>query len=230
MKFSIIIPVYNSQNILKKLIDEVIFEISKISNKYEIILIDDCSKDYSWKVISQVKKKERKIKAIKNKKNIGQHPSIFKGMKKSKGENIFIMDCDLQDNPKYFKFFLKNRRDIDNVVVGLMNSKSAKKRHISKFFWFTLSLFSKYKFPTNITNFTLLSGKQAKKLLKIRNVGFLYGDICRLNMKTQFVELKKRRRYLGKSSYTFIKVIKLAIFWLWTYLFNTGSIYNEKKN
>ena len=223
IKFSVIVPVYNCQNSIKKLINKIIKEVSLFSYSFEIILVDDCSLDKSWNVLKSLREKNKKIKIFKNKKNVGQHPSIYKGIERSKGKNIFIMDCDLQDNPINFKKFLKSARNAEDVVVGLMNSKSQKKGYFSKLFWITLNIISKYKFPSNLTNFTLISSKQAKRLLKIRNVGFLYGDICRLNMKIKFIEVKRDKSYVDGTSYTLIKIIKLAIYWLWIYTLNTRN-------
>ena len=227
MFISVISPVYNSSKVLEIFIKKVIENIRGITLSYEIILIDDFSSDDSWQKLKKIKKKYKYLKIKQNKKNIGQHPSIRKGLKMAEGDLIFILDCDLQDDPKNFKIFFKSYNKKNNILIGLMNKKSYKKGFVSEFFWILLNFFSKYKFPKNITNFTLISSKQSKRLLKIKKVGFLYGDICKLNIKVKFLNIKRNKRYLGKSSYNFFKVFKLAISWMWVYTFD--SIFKIKK-
>ena len=102
-KVSVISPVYNASEILETFVDKVLINIKKINKNYEIILIDDCSTDDSWKKLITLKSKLNNIKIKRNKRNIGQHPTIKKALKIAKGNLIFILDCYLQDDPKYFK-------------------------------------------------------------------------------------------------------------------------------
>ena len=219
-KYSIIVPLYKNFELIDLLTSTIIKEIAKINLNYEIIYIDDNSPDQTWVKLKKLKNKNKKIKILRNNVNIGQHNSIYKGIKYSKGNYIFILDGDLQDNPKYFKNFLKSVKNVDVAVVGLISSESYKKKYISVFFWIVLNLLSKYRFPFNLTNFTFITSKNAKKLTKIRKPGFLYGDICRLNIKVKFIQIKRNKRYIGKSSYNLKKKLGDAIKWSWIYIFN----------
>ena len=98
MDLSIIIPVYNSSDIIKKLINQISLNLKK-RLKYEILLINDSSKDTSWDVISTLSKRYRCIKGINLKKNYGQHSAILIGLKYAKGKKIITMDDDLQHPP-----------------------------------------------------------------------------------------------------------------------------------
>ena len=89
--FSIIIPVYNSQKYFSKCLKSV---ISQNFNNYEIIIIDDASKDKSKKIYKSYSKNSSKIKIIKNKKNLGVSISRNKGIKKSSGKYIIFLDSD----------------------------------------------------------------------------------------------------------------------------------------
>ena len=78
MNLSIVIPIYNSSQIIHKLIDQLNSKIdNKIVKKFEIILVNDCSKDNSWDVIKKITKKNSKIRGINLFKNYGQHSAIF---------------------------------------------------------------------------------------------------------------------------------------------------------
>ena len=119
MNYSFVIPVYNSEETLEKLIFEISRNIKVYSQSYEIILIDDCSNDGSHEKIKELKKKNKKIKLFRNKFNLGQHKSIQIGLKKTKGKKIFIMDCDLQDDPKYFSNFINKYNKKKILWLGL---------------------------------------------------------------------------------------------------------------
>ena len=106
-KISIVSPVYNGQECIERLVKKIRFYINKYTTNFEIILIDDASKDNSWNVIKKLKKKYKFLKGIKLKKNYGQHKAIYVGLKYSTGDIIIIMDSDLQYNPKYILKFYK---------------------------------------------------------------------------------------------------------------------------
>jgi glycosyltransferase involved in cell wall biosynthesis len=108
MKYSIILPCFNSVNYIEKKINTLIKFLNKISIKYEIIIIDDCSNDGTFYKLLKIKSKSNKITIIKNTKNIGKSYSIIKGIKKSNYKKIILIDADL---PYFYKF--------NNVLLGL---------------------------------------------------------------------------------------------------------------
>ena len=107
MKISVISPVYQAQNIIDELVKKLIIELEKNTNDYEILLVDDGSKDDSWIKIKENCEANSKVKGIKLSKNFGQHYAIFAGTKNATGDFIIIIDCDLQDNPIYIRNFIK---------------------------------------------------------------------------------------------------------------------------
>ena len=98
MDLSIVVPVYNSERIVEDLVQKIYFSIEKINsvNSYEIILVNDCSPDNSWKKIKILSKKFNFVKGISLKENFGQHNAIMAGLNDSVGEKIVTIDDDLQ--------------------------------------------------------------------------------------------------------------------------------------
>ena len=105
MKISVIIPIYNSENIITKLIERIIIVLESIESNlnYEIILINDFSLDDSWKIIENLSKKYKFLKGISLKENYGQHNAIMCGLKYSSGDIIITMDDDFQHEPEFIK-------------------------------------------------------------------------------------------------------------------------------
>ena len=100
MNISVIIPLLNEKDSLKELSDSII-EIMKIYNfSYEIIFIDDGSRDGSWELIKHLSEKNLNIKGIKFNRNYGKSQALHAGFLNAKGDVVFTMDADLQDDPK----------------------------------------------------------------------------------------------------------------------------------
>ena len=111
LKISVLIPTYNEEKTIKKVINEV----TKVTRKYksEIIVINDGSTDSTSKII----KKVPDIKVINNVKNLGKGYSIRKGIKKAKGDVLIIQDADLEYNPQDISKLLKPLQDNSAEVV-----------------------------------------------------------------------------------------------------------------
>jgi dolichol-phosphate mannosyltransferase len=227
---SIVSPVYNSERCLQKLVKEITFYVKKITNKLEIILVDDGSQDNSWKKIIELKKKYKFIKGLKLNQNYGQHKAIEIGVSASKNNLVIVMDCDLEDNPKHMTEMIKlyniNKEPVIIHNVYSLNSK----RLVSKIFWFFMKIISLKNFNQNLGNYILIDKKIKKKYLSLGNKTYYYGDL--INLKTKFQILKKKRdksiRKKG-STYSFFKLFLMALALIKTYNFFSSELKFIKK-
>ena len=99
MDLSVVIPLLNEQNSLEELVVKISSVVKKLELNYEIILIDDGSKDDSWKSIIEITSSNKNVKALRFLKNYGKSQALSAGFKTSKGDVIITMDADLQDDP-----------------------------------------------------------------------------------------------------------------------------------
>lgn len=99
MNLSIIIPLLNEDESLPELHDWIVRVMHANNFSYEILFIDDGSTDNSWKIISEISKKDEHVKGIRFQKNYGKSQALNIGFKKAKGNVIITMDADLQDSP-----------------------------------------------------------------------------------------------------------------------------------
>jgi polyisoprenyl-phosphate glycosyltransferase len=83
---SIVSPVYQAENIVDKLVEDIISSVSKITTNYEIILVEDGSPDRSWECIDAICAQEKRVKGIKISRNFGQHNAITASLQAAKGE------------------------------------------------------------------------------------------------------------------------------------------------
>lgn len=210
MQISALVPLYNATDCCEKLVKELDFYLKKISKKYEINLIDDGSTDDTLVKIYKLKKKYRKLNVFPLKKNIGQHPAIKYGLKRCKGMKIFILDCDLQDHPKYFSSFFKKFNSKTDVVLGKLDFNSIIRKGIFSFLFWVIFSISRLNFTYLIVgNFILINKKTAKLLIQKTN--FLLFDILQLkNIKIKKIKIKKLKSIKKRSGYNFQKLIFLA--------------------
>ena len=99
MKISIVIPVYNSEKILDELVNQLKKNLTSLTDNFEIILVNDFSKDESWKKIKVLTENNNFLKGINLIKNHGQHNAILAGLNYAEGDFFILMDDDLQHDP-----------------------------------------------------------------------------------------------------------------------------------
>ncbi len=118
MKLSIIIPIYNEEKNIKELYGEIKKALGSLSISYEIIAVNDGSKDNSYRILKDITQSDSSFKVIIFRKNFGQTAAISAGIDFSKGEIIIPMDADLQNDPADILKFLKKINQGFDVVSG----------------------------------------------------------------------------------------------------------------
>lgn len=209
---SIVIPVFNEEQNINLLHNELSDVLSKLSIKYEIIFVDDGSTDSSFKELEKLFEKDRHVKVIKFRKNFGQTAAMSAGFEKAKGEIIITMDSDLQNDPKDIVLLLDKMNEGYAVVSGWRHKR--KDSFITK------------KIPSALSNWL------ARKLtgLKIHDSGCtlkaykseavknlkLYGEMHRYipailhsqGYSVSEVKVEHRQRKFGKTKYNFTRLLK----------------------
>lgn len=124
-EISVIIPVFNAEDCLVKVVDKISTAIISMDVAYEIVLIDDASSDASWKIIKEIKSQNNHIKAIRFNKNYGQHNALLCGLKAVTGKYIVTLDDDLEQNPEDInKLYTRIKSENLDLIYGTpINSK-----------------------------------------------------------------------------------------------------------
>ena len=116
-ELSVVIPVYNEEDNLLELIDRCLAACKKTNRSFEIILVDDGSRDGSRYIISQAADDHPELVAVILNKNYGQHSAVFAGLEQSRGEIVVSLDADLQNPPEEIPNLVREMdRGVD--VVG----------------------------------------------------------------------------------------------------------------
>ena len=99
MNLSIVIPLFNEQESLPELHDWIVRVVEQHNFSYEIIFVDDGSRDNSWTIVEQLSAKNKNVKGIHFQRNYGKSPALHVGFEKAQGDVVITMDADLQDSP-----------------------------------------------------------------------------------------------------------------------------------
>lgn len=213
IQISIVSPVYRAEKIIPILVNRIEKSVSKITNDFEIILVEDGSLDNSWKVIEAVSKTNLKVKGIKLSRNFGQHPAIMAGLSKAKGEWVVVMDCDLQDQPEEIeKLFNKALEGYDVVLARRSNREDTFfKKLSSAFFSKVYGFFTDTKYDNEIANFGIYHKKVINSVLEISDyIKFFPLFINFVGYRSTSIPVEHASRESGISSYSFSKLISLA--------------------
>lgn len=118
MKLSLVIPVYNEDESLVKLHEEIGEVVATNNYDVEILFIDDGSKDDSWNVIEELSGKDSRVRGLKFRRNFGKAAALDAGFQEAKGDVIITMDADLQDDPNEIPRFLEQLEAGKDVISG----------------------------------------------------------------------------------------------------------------
>jgi len=213
MKLSILIPVYNSSEILERLSLEINNNLKDIlTNEFELILVNDKSIDESWSVIKRLKKKYQFIKGINLRDNIGQHGAIFVGLTKCRGDKIIIMDDDLQHPPSCLIAIYKKLNFHDACYTVYK-----KRKH---FFWkiflsTTNNIFSSFifnkPFKIYLSSLKGITSRVKKDCIKsLPKKPFIDSLILKYSQNISNIDIIHQDRFFGNSNYN---LKKLFILW-----------------
>ncbi len=212
MKLSIIIPVYNSEKIISLLIKSIYKNLKDKIYPFEIILINDFSRDRSWEKINYLVKKYNFVKGINLNQNYGQHSAIFIGLKYSKGKNIICLDDDMQHDPFYLNdIYNQLEKGHDVCYVKYINRQHSKiKIFVSWLNNFISSYLMEKSSKIYTSSFKGFNSKIKKKII-IKSSKFIFLDylIIKNSKNLKIINIKHKKRIKGETNYNFRKLITL---------------------
>lgn len=211
---SIVIPVYNSEASLKPLLERLSGVLPSLAGSYEVILVNDGSRDKSWSVISSLTAQYPFVQGINMMRNYGQHNALLCGIRRAKGDVIITMDDDLQHPPEEIHKLLDKLNEGYDVVYGTPHQEGH---------GFLRDLASQV---TKLALQSAMGAETARQVSAFRAFRTLVRqsfatyrsplvsiDVLLTWGTTRFasVEVREDARTLGVSNYTFQKLVTHAI-------------------
>ncbi len=183
----------------------------------EIILIDDGSRDQSWSTIETLCRKNVEVRGIKLSRNFGQHQAISAGLAEARGDYVFVLDSDLQDDPAFMPDLFEQARAGFDIV--LTHKKKRAHAHFKNFCAAAYYRLFNWLADNNpaighkaVGAYSLPSRKVVDAFNRMQDYHRHYLFILHwLGFEPAYVEIEHRPRPHGKSSYTFFKLVKHAV-------------------
>ena len=203
--YSVIIPLLDEAESLKELHKRLTENISGLSQKYEIIFIDDGSTDNSFDILKSIKENDNKVRIFKFQKNYGKSAALELGFNEAKGDIVITMDADLQDDPSEIPKLIAKLKEGYDVISGWKKDRKDPLNKVlpSKFFNFVISVLTRIK----IHDFNC--GLKCFRKSVVKNIS-VYGELHRYIPVLAFfegfkkigeVEVVHYSRKFGKSKF-----------------------------
>ena len=214
-KISLVIPMYYEEQVAEECYKRVTNVLKNIEEyDYEIIFINDGSKDKTLEILEKIAKEDNKVKVISFSRNFGHQAAVTAGLKYTTGNAIIIMDADLQDPPELIPDMLNYWKNGYDVIYGKRKKRegeSAFKLLTAKVFYETLNKLSDVEIPKDTGDFRLVDRKVVDVVNNLlEHNKFLRGLFSWLGFKKYAYEYERKERFAGKTKYPFKKMMKLA--------------------
>ena len=215
-KISVVIPMYCEEEVADICYKRVVNNLKKLSDKYsyEIIFINDGSKDSTLKILKKIASNDDNVKIISFSRNFGHQAAVTAGIRNVTGDAVIIMDADLQDPPELFEGMIEKWEEGYEVVYGKRKTREGEsifKLLTAKAFYNTLNKLSEIEIPKDTGDFRLVDRKVIDVIAALpEHNKFLRGLFSWVGFNQYAYEYNRVNRVAGKTKYPFKKMFKLA--------------------
>lgn len=212
-KLSLIVPVYYEQECIEQFIKETTEVLSQIKVEYEIVFIDDGSRDRTVELIKLAAIKNSRLKLVELSYNHGKQGALTAGFTYATGDYLLMMDPDLQDPPVEIPRFIEEILKGYDLVFGVRETKKDSPLNVlfSKIFWGTLERFTGLNLPKGLAVMRIFNRRFTDQLLKYNEASrFIEGMFMHVGMKRSTIVVSQRERFAGVSKFNFRRKMNLA--------------------
>ncbi len=214
MLLSIVLPVYNEQEVLPALFAALPPVLERIGCSYELIFIDDGSRDNTRSILNEHAAKDDRVKVLAFSRNFGQQAAITAGLDFANGDAVVVMDADLQDPPELLETMVEQFKKGFDVVSTQRISREGesifKKATANAFYSFMKKAVDE-RLPAQCGDFRLFSRGAVQAIRKFREQHrFMRGLVAWLGLRETIVRFHRPARAAGETKYPPWKLVKLA--------------------
>lgn len=214
MLLSLIIPIYNEEEVFPYLLSSLKRVLANMNCRYEVVFVNDGSTDRSQELLEGAAANDRCVKVLSFSRNFGHQAAITAGMDFASGDAIVVMDADLQDPPEILEEMVARFEDGYDVVSARRVSRKAdtffKRSTAAGFYW----LFNKVadrRFLSEVGDFRLFSREALSAIRSLREQHrFMRGLVAWLGLREAIVPFHRQERVAGKTKYPLIKMLMFS--------------------
>ncbi len=212
---SVIIPIFNEKNNIPLLFERLILALQSTEQTFEIIYINDGSKDDSLQIIKNLAAENAFVKFINFSRNFGHQIAVSAGLDLCKGSEVVIIDADGQDPPELIPQLYSKLLEGYQIVYAKRNSRkgeSVLKLLTAKWFYKLMAKLTSIDIPLDTGDFRIIHRKVVDQINKMpEKQKFLRGQMAWVGFRQSFVMYDRDERLSGNTGYTFRKMFRLAM-------------------
>lgn len=212
-QLSVVATIYNAAPMVRELVNRLRAVLEGMGVTYEIVLVDDCSKDDSLYVMQTLSEEDTRVKSIALSRNFGQQVAMSAGIHYARGDHVLIMDGDLQNPPESIPLLYQTvQQGYDIVYTTSVSRNNWVDAATSWLFWKFMYMVMKVNIIRSQLMMRIFTRRVAEYFKrypeKVRTIVAIISDI---GMKHKVIEVPNSKRAWGKSNYNTIKRVNLAI-------------------
>lgn len=215
MNISVIIPVYNEEKNIQNLYDRLSQVMQNLGVTYELIFVNDGSKDASIGLIKVLSNKNKEVKYIDFSRNFGHQIAVTAGLDKTSGDAVVIIDADLQDPPELIAEMYQKRKEGFEVIYAKRKNRKGEsflKLLTARVFYRLLAKMTSISIPVDTGDFRMIDKKIVEVLREMPEKNkYLRGQISWVGFNQTFVEYDRQERQAGATGYTYRKMLHFAL-------------------
>ena len=213
---SVVVPVYNESEVLSVFYDRTTRAVASIPDlAYELIFVDDGSRDDSHQQLVRLAERDPNVKTIKFSRNFGHQIAISAGIDHATGDCVAVIDADLQDPPEVIGEMVQKWREGYDVVYGVRKSRQGESRLkllTAAAYYRLLSRIVKIDIPVDVGDFRLMSRRAADELRKLREKDrFVRGLVSWIGFRQVGLPYERDSRQAGETKYPYGKMLQFAL-------------------
>ena len=212
---SVVLPCYNESQVIRETHRRVSAACRNVGRSYEIIVVNDGSKDATWAELLQLAKEDSHLVAVNLSRNHGHQLALSAGLHFTRGERILIMDADLQDPPELLPEMLRKTDEGVDVVYAQRRSRPGDaplKRVFCAVFYRLLDRLADSRIPLDTGDFRLISRRVCDVILAMpERHRFIRGMVSWVGYRQEAILYDRDARFAGETKYPLHKLVALAV-------------------
>jgi dolichol-phosphate mannosyltransferase len=210
----VVAPCYNEEEVIHTLLSRLTEVLKSVNIPYEIVLVDDGSRDRTWELMQGLAASDSHLKCIKLSRNFGHQMALTCGLDQAAGEVILVIDADLQDPPELLPKMIEKWNEGYDVVYGKRSGRAgetAAKKFFAYAFYRILTRIAGVSIPEDTGDFRLVSRPALNALLSLRERHrFIRGMVSWVGFAQTPIHYQRSERFAGETKYPFRKSLILA--------------------
>jgi glycosyltransferase involved in cell wall biosynthesis len=213
---SVVVPVFNEGEVIDHFYERMKTVVDSLDSiSYELVFVDDGSKDDSYQKLLALAKKDGNIRIIKFSRNFGHQVAITAGIDNAHGDAVVVIDADLQDPPEVISDFIKKWREGYDVVYGIRKKRDGESRMklwTASLFYRILKKLTNIDIPVDVGDFRLMSKRMVLHFRQLRERDrYVRGLVSWVGLRQIGVYYDRDERHAGETKYPFKKMLKFAV-------------------